>query len=61
VVAAGGTALQASRHQGRQGCTEMRKFVEFPLKAGVAYTLQLTGASDPAMKLLVTGPIAPSP
>jgi len=59
VVDAAGTALQASRHQGRQGCAEMRKFVEFPLQAGVSYTLQLTTASDPAMKLLVTGPIAP--
>ncbi len=59
VLDAAGSALQASAHQGRQGCAELRKFVEFPLKAGASYALQLTAASDPAMKLVVTGPIAP--
>lgn len=51
-------ALKSSRFQGREGCPQMRKFVEFPLSAGQPYTLQLSGGVDPEMKVLVTGPVA---
>jgi hypothetical protein len=56
-VAGPSGALKSSRFQGREGCPQMRKFVEFPLEAGVTYTLQLSGGVDRDMKVLVTGPI----
>jgi hypothetical protein len=56
-VAGPAGAVKSSRFQGREGCPQMRKLVEFPLEAGTVYTLQLSGGVDPEMKLVITGPI----
>lgn len=61
VVGPDGAAVRSSRFQGREGCPAMRKMVEFPLRAGVAYTLQLSGGTDPEIGVLVTGPLAAGP
>lgn len=61
VVAADGSFAQSSRFTGHDDCAELRKLVEFPLKPGIDYTLQLSGGTRAAAPVLVTGPIENSP
>lgn len=55
VVDAAGTRVAACHFEGRHGCVGLRKWVEFPLVAGVEYTLQLSGGNDAAITILVSG------
>jgi len=61
VVAPDGAAVKSSRFQGREGCPAMRKFVDFPLQAGVVHVLQLSGGTDAALQVAITGPVTAGP
>ena len=61
VVGPDGAVVKSSRFQGREGCPEMRKFVEFVLAPQALYTLQLSGGTDATLQVLVSGPVAVAP
>ena len=61
VVDPDGAVVKSSRFQGREGCPEMRKFVEFVLAPQALYTLQLSGGTDATLQVLVSGPVAVEP
>lgn len=61
VVAADGTLVSAGRFEGRPECGALRKWVEFPLAPGVPYTLQLSGGSEAALTVLISGPLPDAP
>jgi hypothetical protein len=60
-VVLNGALLRSRDFQGRPGCQAPHKIVEFALPAGVALQLQISGATDPAVRVSVTRSPAPVP
>jgi hypothetical protein len=58
-VVSNGALLRSRDFQGRPGCTAPHKIVEFALPAGVALQLQISGATDPAVRVSLTRSPAP--
>lgn len=57
VVAQDGRPVESRRFAGRAACVALRKVVEFPLLAGAQYVLQLSGGTDVAPRVLLSGPV----
>ncbi len=51
-----GKALESVAHRGHTGCALLHKVVEFDLPAGRQLVLQLSGAADGKVGLVITGP-----
>jgi hypothetical protein len=51
-----GKAIDSVDHQGRSACEWVRKVVEFEFPANSMLVLQLSGASEDKVSLVITGP-----
>ncbi|HEY5761400.1 MAG TPA: hypothetical protein VIU34_36515, partial [Steroidobacter sp.] len=53
-VIIGGKLIESARHTGSGNCKVLRKVVEFNIAPGQPVTIQVSGSTEPQIKLAVT-------